>query len=575
MIAKCLPYPARPCPADSAFAKRLDYILAPATQSLALNLLGDPLQDRDLILRQFSLAAATNLRVRHPVCEIVVTFSETQAIEEDELLSAGQRLLTLINAADLQAVLAVHRNTASPHVHILFNRVHPKCGRAYDRHYIKTALEWACRQIEFEQGWPQDRGQFDTEVIEGTVRLLPKPHGYWQAKTAARAAGLRRDSQSQKLRNGTWAKSPLRDLLPRKTLHWLAQNLDAAGSWADVFQVCARAGLRYLRVRGGAHIQRMSDKAWMLASQLGTRFGFQQMCRRLGAFPEPTPAAKAVGAPQTRQSPHVPLSPNLIDRLRDAISALPLRYLVKLADDSRRRRYQAAFRKPVASDHRNTFRITDVTAARQIWMIRDILTHHQADPNPFTQISKAFSDDLCSVSSDRLLVPLRNTTKGITGFLYVSRNRSVPATADWHVSEVAGGTHGFATIGPATAQNIWLLPDPVCLPEVLEDLIHMPEPIRIITAARTIPMTRWTKVLRHLGDQACAVITPSAPPADWQANALRIRPHLPFLALSDLQAVPRMDAAFTEDMVEKDQSDDSPPNALEEADVHDVTDDWF
>jgi hypothetical protein len=159
--------------------------------------------------------------------------------------------------------------------------------------------------------------------------------------------------------------------------------------------------------------------------------------------------------------------------------------------------------------------------------------------------------------------------------LHIYRNHSAPTINGWSVTEVASGIAGFVSIGPNTAHNFWLLPDPACLPDILEELLQMPEPICIITAAPTMPITRWTKVLQRLGDKSCAVITPSAPPADWKSNALHIRPHLPFLALSDLHAVPKIDAQFNEDMVEEDQPDDSPPNALEEADSRSVTDDWF
>lgn len=557
MIAKCLPYPARPRAADRAFAARMDYILAPATCALAVNLLGDPAQDRDLILRQFLIAAATKPRVQHPLCEIVVTVSETQTLSDAALLGAGQRLLILIDAARLQAVLAVHRNTASPHMHIIVNRVPPTGGRAYDRRHLGTALEWACRQIEVEQGWPQDRGRFDTELVEGTVRLVPKSAAHWAARQAARDEGLRLDSQNQKRRNGQRGLSSLRDLLPQKILHRLAQSLDAARSWADVAQSCAQEGLRYVRVRGGAHLVRLSDKAWMLASQLGTRFGFSQMCKRLGPFAEPFVPTR----PRTaiRHVLRGPVSSHQISALRAAIAALPARDPARLSTEARRRRYQAAFRKPTGPDQPTTVRITDITAARQLWMMRNFLVLNQADPSLISSLACRFPDDLVSLGSDRLLVPLRSDGSGLSGFLHLSRRPSGAGAKAWRVTEVAGGSGGFASIGPATAQNIWLLPDPVCLPDLLEDMIDMPEPVRIVTASRHMSLAGWTRVLHRLGDLSCAVITPAEPPADWKAAALCVRPHLPFLALSDLQAVPKIDAAFGPEPVENDPAPDNWP----------------
>lgn len=233
MIAKRFAH-ANTAQPPGTFADRLAYVLAGAVQADVQHLIGDPVKDQPLIVQQVALALARHPRARHPICHIVLSLPETQDTPNDTLIAAGRRVLELIGAGPYQAVFAVHRNRPSPHLHVVLNRVHPTNGAVLSLWQDYARLECACRQVELEQGWPQDRGRFETDVVEGSVRLVPKPEAGWQTRQANRAAGIRPDSQTQRLREWHRDQPSLRDTLPTQTLRDLAQEFDAAQIWSGV-----------------------------------------------------------------------------------------------------------------------------------------------------------------------------------------------------------------------------------------------------------------------------------------------------------------------------------------------------
>lgn len=289
MIAKVI-HPKRRARAGAAdrFAARLRYTCGKAAAVEMGNLVGT----WPAAAVQMHVVAASSTRVRQPCHHVVVSWGDGEAPSDAAALAAGRMMLRQMGWKDHQHVLAIHRDRPNLHVHIVLNRVHPRTGKACSLSHDHARLELACRRTEMAFGWPPDRGRFQPEVKEGVLRLVPMPPAHWQARQAAREAGLRADPLSVRgpaRRSGT---APLRDRLPASILQRARQMLAKVASWAGLHAGLAALGLRYLRHGSGARVTERDGKGAMPACHLGAAFGWARMVARLGRFrPAPPPDA--------------------------------------------------------------------------------------------------------------------------------------------------------------------------------------------------------------------------------------------------------------------------------------------
>lgn len=281
MLAKVIKNQTLKCNRLQSFRTRIHYICGKANMVETVNIAGTWYNACD----QMQFCAGLNDRLRTPVCHIVISWSETETPTDAEMIDAAKMVLHDFDAEEYQAVLAVHRDRPSGHVHIVLNRVHPVTGEALSLSNDYQRLERACRRVEDHMGWPADRGRFDVEIIDGEVELCPKPPEHWERKTQERARGIRPDSRSVRVHQLRTNKGFLRDTLSDEILSQVRSILDNAHSWQAVQRRLASIDLDYLRVRSGARIRQISTGLFMAASQLGSRFAWRKMKARLGSKP--------------------------------------------------------------------------------------------------------------------------------------------------------------------------------------------------------------------------------------------------------------------------------------------------
>ncbi|MCX7567735.1 relaxase/mobilization nuclease domain-containing protein [Sulfitobacter sp. F26169L] len=245
-----------------------------------LNLIGD-CQDAST---QMAFTAGLNPPIRAPCSHIVLCFHETERPSDDDLLSAAQMVLNEIGASEHQAILAVHRNTDSTHVHIILNRVHPSTGASLSLSNDYARLERACRQTEHRFGWPADRGRFDIALVNGKIELCPKPQEHWDRKTQERAQGLRPDGKAVREHHRLTNQGYLRNDLTANLRDFARKILKTALHWRSVHSGLKNAGLEYVPAGSGARIREIKTQRFMQANQLGAAFSFGAMCKRLGTF---------------------------------------------------------------------------------------------------------------------------------------------------------------------------------------------------------------------------------------------------------------------------------------------------
>ncbi|WP_299416205.1 relaxase/mobilization nuclease domain-containing protein [uncultured Sulfitobacter sp.] len=280
MLAKVIPNRSWADNGANVFRYRVEYASRTASAMLMLNLIGG-CEDAST---QMAFTADLNPKVRAPCSHIVLCFHETEQPSDEDVLAAAQMVLTEIGASEYQAILLIHRNTNSTHVHIILNRVHPFTGASLSLSNDYARLERACRQTEHRFGWPADRGRFDIALVNGKIELCPKPQEHWDRKTQERAQGLRPDGKAVREHHRLTNQGYLRNDLTANLRDFACKILKTALHWRSVHSGLKNAGLEYVPIGSGARIREIKSQRFMPANQLGSAFSFGAMCKRLGAF---------------------------------------------------------------------------------------------------------------------------------------------------------------------------------------------------------------------------------------------------------------------------------------------------
>lgn len=261
----------------SSFAAAIAYVAAPGKAShLALH----EVLSLDVAAAQMRFISDACPRCRDPLYHLVISWPEDETPTDDEVEDAARHLLRRIGFDEHQWVLAVHRNTASIHVHILICRVHPITGRAHYPHRDWVTLDYACREVELAQEWSHDRGR---HVVVMTGDHLVIEDRSCTADTPPRLSdpALRYERATGRISFQSWvATQP-------------AEVVRGAADWAEVHGAFKKLGIAIRRKGSGHVIVDLADPtAVAKLSHMGLG-GLRKIEARLGetyASPNPTPA---------------------------------------------------------------------------------------------------------------------------------------------------------------------------------------------------------------------------------------------------------------------------------------------
>ncbi|BAI76379.1 relaxase/mobilization nuclease MobA (plasmid) [Azospirillum sp. B510] len=260
----------------SCFAAAIAYVAAPGKAShLALH----EILSLDLAAAQMRFISDACPRCRDPLYHLVVSWPEDETPTDDEVEEAARHLLRRIGFDDHQWVLAVHRNTASVHVHILICRVHPITGRAHYPHRDWVTLDRACREVELAQEWSHDRGRHVVVMTGDHLAIEDRPRA---ADTPPRLSdpALRYERATGRMSFQSWVATQPADIVR-----------DAA-DWAEVHGAFHELGIAIRRKGSGHVIVDLADPTTVAKlSHMGLG-GLRKIKARLGetyAPPDPTP----------------------------------------------------------------------------------------------------------------------------------------------------------------------------------------------------------------------------------------------------------------------------------------------
>ena len=280
MLAKVIRSKRRPTLADAGFTRRVTYVCRKAASIVLGNLAGSWTD----AAFQMTAVAGMNERVRKPCYHMVLSWGDGENPDDRQVLAAARDVLRRMGWQEHQYVLAVHRDRLNVHVHVVLNRVHPLSGKTFSVSHDYARLELACRVIERAWGWPADRGRFLSEVIDGVLRLVPRPQSHWAARQAARAEGLRPDPRTVRGAERRTGLAPLRDRLSTQVIARTRRVIRQAADWAALHAGLLGLGLHYRRHGSGARIVEAASGACMPACHLGSNFGLHRLQARLGVF---------------------------------------------------------------------------------------------------------------------------------------------------------------------------------------------------------------------------------------------------------------------------------------------------
>lgn len=226
--------------------------------------------DLDKIKAEMRVTARSRRQLEKPVYHVSISYHEDEEISEAEMIDDAEEFLERRGLGEHQSVIAVHRDTNHPHVHIVANRAHPSGEKSWDTSFEQMKNMDVLRELEQERG-----------------RISPKDH--------------RRDPEGPKL--PSWKQKNLRKEILKNGIEntdkpFALQVQDVAGddfanaeSWEELQQGLAEKGLQVKRKgRGGivtdgeqeGQLSSVSQK-WSF-SKLDNRFAdsFHQIDQRNG-----------------------------------------------------------------------------------------------------------------------------------------------------------------------------------------------------------------------------------------------------------------------------------------------------
>jgi hypothetical protein len=433
---------------------------------------------------QMDFTATLNPHLHAPVYHLALSWSETEGRTDEEMATAAEMLLKEIGAQEHQSVMATHRKNAIGHIHLILNKTHPITGSTLNLGNDYARLELVCRRIEHAMGWPADRGRFDVAIVNNEVELCPKPAGHWAQKTQERNLGLRPDGAAVRAHHLRTGSGYLLDAMTANISDFAKKVMNWALDWQSVHTGLARAGLEYVPVRSGARIRETTTGRFMAACQMGSKYSFGNMRKKLGAFVGPrvatvdalsvtkvTPMQQVKSLKQAQKTERVAIRFTLqgarhlgaqtlraimCDGHKSDVNALkatlgmprPRPQPTPIAPDT------ARYRQPVRRKLSGLAPQDDHTARRQDW----ILSSHTPDPYAPDIIASAiapYHDTIRVDGSGNLLFAKRSANGGITGFDRLMTRTDPPA----QMPKTSDG--GICAIGPQHAQSCILVRTPL------------------------------------------------------------------------------------------------------------------
>jgi hypothetical protein len=161
--------PAKRGDGGSSFATLFNYMRYELKDDEAPEERGDVilfnLLDAQIVVQEMQIVAQMNHRVRDPVYHYILAWPLEEKPDPDAVRACISKTLGALGLAEHQACAIGHNDTASYHVHVMVNRVHPETYKAHAPQWSHYSLDEACRQLEHAYGWQEARGLYRWDAV--------------------------------------------------------------------------------------------------------------------------------------------------------------------------------------------------------------------------------------------------------------------------------------------------------------------------------------------------------------------------------------------------------------------------
>lgn len=216
------------------------------------------IQDLDLAILDIEHTQSLNTRSKSDKSyHLVISFRDEKPSAE-ALRDIEQEFAKALGFADHQRVAATHQNTDNFHMHIAYNKIHPKTLKVLNPGLDFKTLEKTCRSMEKKYGLKIDLGKEDKK---GKDLLSPKAKDF-EAKT--------------------WEQSFEGYVKEQKVA--LIKVRDQSKTWDDLHRGFADYGLEINKRGNGLIIQERISQRAMKASGLDRSFSKVELEKKFGEF---------------------------------------------------------------------------------------------------------------------------------------------------------------------------------------------------------------------------------------------------------------------------------------------------
>lgn len=261
--------------------KRLVMYVANPEKAEQIEVHNIPTDDPAMVAERMASTARLNDRVDTRTYHTSISWAPGDDPSDEQMMAVGNRFLAEMGLDEHQTMIAIHRDTDKPHIHIVGNRIHPEDRTAWNG-FINGTDQHGKRTIE----------KTEFQRHEEFTRGMEQEYG-WQ-KVAGKYTGLQREQWGQSLTQGEWhAKRQVRatadalgvdidsDEVARERANAIKDQLFEASSFEQLDQALGDQGLHIeakgqgaVFRNGGGYSVKASDVSRQLSgSRLEKRFG--------------------------------------------------------------------------------------------------------------------------------------------------------------------------------------------------------------------------------------------------------------------------------------------------------------
>ncbi len=224
---------------------------------------GETLDDLELALREVYAVRLMKPEVTDKSYHMVVSFrpGEKDRLSEQDLKDIASAYAEGLGFAEHQYVAGTHINTDNFHMHIAFNKIHPRTLQVVNPFRDFKLLDRVSRKLEKQFGLFIDRGMAQREK-----------HGPKLSPSA-------RDYEAQ-----TWQESFQNHVLQHR--EDLLEKINGAEAWQDVHKILGEHDIE-LKKRGNGFVLVGPDGQGMKASALDRNMSKSALEKKLGDFVPP------------------------------------------------------------------------------------------------------------------------------------------------------------------------------------------------------------------------------------------------------------------------------------------------